>query len=476
MKTRSIASGFVIGIASLLGVVAQGCSAETGQGAEQEIGKTESALGASNTLAVAAGMAMDDATHGVDTDGNTAGVQVMNYGIKHAASCAIHDGTANKDYFVVAGGISSTGTVLDDIYVLDLTASPNQWTLLEVANASKHLTHARLDLAAMQVPGDTSKCVFVGGSSSLLGAALADVDELHVDNGAWTITARTSLNTARARFGLSACEGGSKFVAVGGVDNGSIVSSIEVSRSYAPASAWNEYTSTSPLRELDTGRYDFGFAKDPGNDRYIVAGGHASLADQDDTVEVITTSTLTIDGETNRTCVPAVTHITSTNLLSSAIEGNVAFPEGTANEFVVTAGVKVVTGTPTLQQDVDIVTVTWGSPSTISVSTTSSALPFGAYRPNLVNTTLGSPIAYQLIGGGSSLSGSPLAPSASVGKVQEYQSGFGTNGWRSANLGDARYASASAFVSATGKVYAATGQKTFGGSPVYPLSLEVITP
>lgn len=455
MKKATIAR-FVMGMAAIF---AAGCSAEQGSG-EPAVGATSEAL------------------HGTGPAVTATVTNSLATGFKLAASCRILDTGAapNVEYIVAAGGLLSTGAATDQVIVRPATSATN-WTVL-----TPKLQSARLYLSAVQDPNDVKAC-YVAGGEDTAGNASKHVEKISVNNGVWSVTAKTDMNVARSRFALYTC--GSGLIAFAGRDANlgtPEIRSIEASASLG--GAFTTYNSSLPVAGGATGNelidrvYDFGSAKDPTADRYLIAGGYDGTNELDH-IEQVTTSV------SSGLCTPVVAALTQTGaskiVISNAVIGNVAFSEdGSATKFIVTAGAKANGTTPT---NMDLVTVNWGTPGSTTVAANGTTLSQGVYHPTLVGpiTDPAHPAdkpAFTLVSGGtfSAAIAPPLVDAtAAVTDVQTYQSSFGLNA-AATKLTNARFANVSALLTTSGApiIYTAAGEKY--GPATYVLTMESITP
>lgn len=408
MKTRSIARGIVGSVAALLGVMAAGCSADVAPGSEAEIGSAAEPL----TLV--------GSKDSIDVQ-NTAKARAF------AASCVLHDSTGNKDYLMIAGGLSAAGTVTNDVFLLDPTKAANaQWLTKTTFTTGR--SHAK----AIQNPGNSGQCIMTGGLDGSGNAITSNptvrvsivntlgVISLSVDDSAAHLDTGTDKFEPRGKFELLPC--GSKIIAIGGVNagstplaGGSSTPTVQIWKDNGNSSFWTNAThdvmGTATLTDLGVPRFDMGAVKDPSANNYMVAGGALSSG-RTGRIEFLKVGTTGTD-----TCDPA--KVTRTLLadangtrLSSPIEGNKLIPEGTTDTFLSVAGYDgsaIPTATEALS-------VTWSTP-TASVAAGSVSLPTGgAHLPSLVFVPQSSTSHRYLLVGGDD----PSSSNAAIGRVQEF--------------------------------------------------------
>lgn len=216
MKTRSIASGFVVGIASLLGVIAQGCSAETGS-PEAEIGSTSQAI---VTTDVTLGTAMPSSNV-----------------LANAASCVIDNGSGTK-YIAFAGGQDASG-IKAQAWLFDGS------TYYGPVSFDTNLSTGSMNGAMIARPGHVDQCLYFGGEDAsgnkktgiqLLTFSLDDNDQPTL-----TITNAGVLTTARSNHKVVPCGTDSVAVLAGTGASSTILSSIEV---------WHGQSGTTALPSL----------------------------------------------------------------------------------------------------------------------------------------------------------------------------------------------------------------------------------
>ena len=439
MKKSLVARGFIGAVASLLGVVAVGCSAEGYD--DGQVASQSQNLGNAAPSVTTTGIAQFTP----DSE-STAGQQDPN--VLHAATCKIW----NSDHYdlVVAGGFKDNGSshaALDKIFVYNPVA--NSWTWLG-ASSGPALHVARGDLQGIPLPDDNTKCAFVGGATSytsaLKGVASKAVDILTVSGGSYTIANGTDLNTARSNFALSTC--GNQLIAFGGQDNGTRLASVEYSNNSSASAAWTNTTG------LTTARMDFAFAKKPGEDKYLIAGGDFSggVSKQ---VTLITASS----------CATTVTNLalSGTSQLTVARSGSVAFSI-TGDDFFVAGGAN---GSSVAVANVDKVSVSAWTGTPAAAVAADTALNTATYQPTLVQSYSGTNPAFMLIGG----LDAPLSASGnSVAKVMQWQKLYG---WHNATP-VTRYAGGAQELD--GAVYIASGGSVASGVDTKITTNEGVTP
>jgi hypothetical protein len=458
MKTTTVARGFMGAVASLLGVVAVGCSADGGwEGAagEGEIGSVEQAL--SGTAPVKATVAD---ISGIDIDPNTGGTQAPVR--EFAGHCVINDDGVDK--LAVFGGFNAAGAALDDILIFDPSGTPS-WTRLPVAAGTK-LTQARGSLKGIQLPSDDSKCLIVGGESTNLGGTTyTTVEELSVSSGTFTVTAKDPLNVARAKHELQVC--GNNIIAVGGEQAGAVFTSDSVEIYNVAGNQWDTNSTTSgDIENLGQGRYDFAMAKDDSNDRYVVGGGNNAGGVLLRTVEVFTSANSCTDMD--------VKAFPLTERLGTARDGLVAhIKPGSSSVFAFLAG----NAAGTASAAVDEVSVTsWTANSqTISTNTSPSGYTLTATAYPMLATDLGAtPETYMLVGGESVPGTTTFATNA----IQEWDSMGSPDQFLTASLsGSGRTHGVAAYLPSANRVITATGVSIASpGTKTFLTSADQITP
>lgn len=407
--------GCALAIAGALGIV--GCGGVASD--ETQIGESSQALQTPTTKA---------ALNTLDMDTGTAGIQPPD-GRVHAGVCVIKDRVNNADVLkiLVGGGYKITagggiGAATDEI--LAFNPAGNTWEKLPVV-----LQTARGNLKAIQAPGDDTRCIFVGGSTSPTAAALKKVDEIDANGaGAFLRTSRTDLNIARANHVLTEC--GGKIYAIGGRDGTTALSSIEISSNNVAAAAW-----TTLGVGLNNAAWDVAFEKKPTQNRFLVAGGNSGSG-QLSSIELI-------DATATACATPTVSLQLST--LNDAVEGAVAYFEGSADTFHVAAGLSASSGLATGNLD-EIAVTNWASTSGVTV--TAQTAIAAAYLP-LVSRVSSSPFIHEIVGGSNGNFSTGTSHSTSTfNLVQEYTDGSG-------------FASSSSIVQRWGGVIATVGGNAY---------------
>lgn len=185
MKTTTVARGFIGAVASLLGVVAVGCSADV----------------------------MDEATAGNGEIGSVAqaiGIEVDEAGFSNFASAFMGSANKDSDEQLVAGGYSTkAGNVISTIRLIDYTASssPDGANFQKVLNGvtEKTLITARAELKMAPIPGHSGVFLAVGGQTSTTGNVLLNTAEVINLNNNTVIAVTDTLSSVRSRFGLTKC-------------------------------------------------------------------------------------------------------------------------------------------------------------------------------------------------------------------------------------------------------------------------------
>lgn len=318
MKKSLRASGFIGAVASLLGVVAVGCSAEQGAGPEAEIGSTSEALSVST---------MADLKDAFDTDGTSNITDPV--AREWAGSCVIRDGANGALKLLIVGGYDSSGNGLGDAYLYDV--ANDKWTKAESLPSGQE----RGELQMIQVPGDDTSCLAVGGATKKdgSGTALTQVYKFTAggsgNDGTWAEAGL--LNTGRVKFALTTC--GTNVIAIGGEPGGGAAPNtsdeIEAWGSVTGhVSTWSSYGS-----KLGARIHSFGFASKDSTHKVIAGGQKASGLEN--RVQLIKITDSACDQASDIT-------VTQATALSTARFGNVVlFSDQSAplnDDFIVTAG------------------------------------------------------------------------------------------------------------------------------------------
>lgn len=195
MKKSLFASGFIGAVASLLGVVAVGCSAETGA-PEAEIGSTEQAIGLNLTESY----------------------DVAAYNAKFPAYIKL----ASGDLLVVGGYDASSGSATNKIRKVSYNSGTSTVTwsrFLSGGGSEVTLNTGRGEAEIAEIPGQSGKYLVVGGRTGDGGTRLASAEIIDTTGTNLVVTAVTdTLASVRVNFGLTKC--GDHLLISGGDENG----------------------------------------------------------------------------------------------------------------------------------------------------------------------------------------------------------------------------------------------------------------
>lgn len=277
MKTTTVARGFIGAVASLLGVVAVGCSADgtyEGAAGEGEIGSVEQAISSGVTNS------NRDLANALTSGGGPLTPDPV--GRIGASSCVVNHNGVEK--MLIVGGEITGPSVVADAFLFDPTANSANGEWRQTGSVGTARAFGRM----IQNPVDSTQCIYVGGRNAA-GTMLSNVDIFDVDTGTWTAqTSGKQLDAVRANFALVKC-GTQKLLAIGGGHGNTRESSIEI---------WDSTNGFADTGEdLSDARYDFGIASYTDNKRFVVAGGNAASSGQfSDRVDAIK-ATLDENGE-----------------------------------------------------------------------------------------------------------------------------------------------------------------------------------
>lgn len=439
MKKSLVARGFIGAVASLLGVAAVGCSAESGDYAETEVGSTSEAL---SVLAAP--------SNPVDLSSNVNDDQRAQF----SSSCAFKftpSGGSVRSFFVKAGGFNAAGT----------TATSKIW-MLERGGAAWVTQAATLTTARGQAQSyqlDDTHCAVIAGSDQLdaTGTPLATVDLLTLNTSGATpvvnVTTLGSLATARSDFKVTTCadsNGDKHIVVVAGRDASAgtqEIATIEVSRKLSDvianaASLWRTTTTSLPQ-----GVYDFGLDKTTGNEYMVAAGDTGSGAVSK--IQLFTLTTITQNSIVY--CdLPDANHVKdATTNVGSSLKGNEVHYDAVNSKFLVGFGID--TGAAALFGG-KLFTTNFGAVPYTATFSANANPPAGAYRPVKVRTDANTAMF---------MGGSNAAITASLASVQEYGSGAYAG---AVNLNQASYGASAALLDAPNpdEVFIANGASTPG--------------
>lgn len=446
MKKSLVARGITGIVASLLGVAAVGCSAETGDYAETEIGSTSEALSLSSPA----------------TNLQTA--------VKSPAACKMVT-PGGTDLLLLAGGFTGAGAATDALQ-LYTRAGGGAWSLPKLS--SDHATTAKLSTArgqalAVPVPGDTSSCYVVGGASTFDGSALANagnvtVEKVTVDNNLELTVTHASGGTdfaevPRTLGALAACPTGSKILYfAGNDDSGTPLKSVFSFDTSSPTTAWVHEdldSSVGGTQDMSDEHSDLAFAQESAN--FVVAFGNNALA-VSRKVEALTATS---------NC--SSWRLTTSNQVTSGDErvGPALVRNAAAGDYNLTGGLRAGTFFGNTKRFV--VDFSGAAPSfTTQPTNAGTALLNSAvtYRPAYLND-VGANKGMLL--GGKNSSTTTLATDG----VQEVSA---ANTWTSTNLPNNGRTEAGVVQLADGKVYLAGGSKFVAGVETVLNTMEVVTP
>jgi hypothetical protein len=422
MKKSILARGFIGSVASLLGVVAVGCSGEV----------------------------MDEATAGNGEIGSVAEALTVNSPLSskvtlaqsriRAALCQIKDTDSDDVYTIMAGGqLLNSSKAATNTIISSLEGDAAYVT------AAATLSASHFDAVAIQHPSDPTKCLVTGGRVD--GSTVTNkVDEIKFDNGAIVVTPRADMQVARAKHQLSICNG--KLIAFGG-ENGSAtpLRDIEVSAASPYSAAW-----TNTANALAVARTDFALVKDGANDRYVAAGGLGASLTLLDTYELIEPTS----------CTPASTLINSP-VLADQVQGNFGVFDQTVSatetQFFFAGG----SDGAALETTGNVIEVDWSNNIVSNVRTETIT---GTRNPVLVPIATGQ----TMIVGGQNVAGT-----AAVDAVQQWVSGDLDSS--PGTMSVPRFSPGAFFVASHGKVFVSSGERIGSASPAdKPLTTEDITP
>lgn len=436
MKTATIAR-FVLGAAAIFaGAGLVGCGADTGQGAEG-VGQASQAL--------------DGTAHSIDATAYAA----ITVDLQRSATCVVngtYNGTAG-DYPLVVSGIDPTGGAeVRDGYLFDRHTGVNgTWVKFSFGTAS---VNEVADAVAMTDPANHAVCYVIGGNKGGTEKANTWKFTLGSDAAHSGFVAGPTLNAARTNAVITQCQ--SKLMVVGGIDAGGDRSDVEV----LSGGTWHQTVGL-----LGVARHNFAVAA---NDtkatddatEFLISGGLASGSP--------TNRLEALHVPTGSGCATSSGAITSTlyanaagTRLTTGVEAPVSFPKSFASlnspakatAFVVASGKP--TGAATTQTQ-EVAVTTWNSTTGIAVTNATTAIANAtsfakAVRVPDVGVTT-SPDAYMIVGGNAA---------GGVASVQEYQAGFGTNGWyATATLANARISPNAVYLPDLAKVLVAGGGST----------------
>lgn len=257
---------------------------------------------------------------------------------------------------IVAGGFDDSGAGTTTVYQFDPSQmTGSQWvakTALPVALGEAEMT---------PIPG-TSKCLLVGGrtnagDSAALSAAYIYDPAGNAGAGSWTATAAGF--SARVNFKVSQCAG-NRIIVVGGTTSGAALdaNSIQVYNYNGGTDSWTTFDrlGDSSFLGLNTTRaFPALTALSTSYDKFLIAGGENSGGVKN-TVEILQVTNACAFTRIDQ----PTTTITTRTMAEAALEG-------TSNVVLVLGGAGT-TASDSLSS-VDKVTVTVGTPSTISVTT-----------------------------------------------------------------------------------------------------------
>lgn len=443
MKKATLARVFTGAVAVCAAIGMVGCSAETGA-PEGQIGSTSEALSVS-TL-----------SSGSDAPA----------GLQFAASCVIHDGHANKDLLLVAGGFDSTGAAQTKLYLYDPVAP--SWT--SVATGTAQLGTARGYLQAIKDPrsGHENACIFMGGANQLTVDntatvySVSDIITINAGTGAVSRAAGASLNTARALFPASRCAADYGIV-FGGWTGTAGIATFE--RYDFANDAWAEDTTAS--HKLAIGVKEAAVAADSTFRRFIVAGGETAAAVRQDFTLYRLDSTCAVANATNDVKTGTLDYSSTNHPLTQAV----AFPStasamGATDAFTIAGGDSSTAKTSPLSATHKVEVDFTSNPIAVKAKAADTALAVATRRAKLVNAN-----GTYLVIGGENNSGTGSSVNT-LDNVEEYVSGAA---WTTSTMGATRDALVGEYIGST--VYVTTGRTVLnGGAASFPVITDAITP
>jgi hypothetical protein len=319
-------------VASLLGVVAVGCSAESGA-PEAEIGSTSEALNAASATANLAN-AVEDLGGSTDITDPVAR--------EWSASCEIRNGGAGSPFVkLLVGGFAADGSALGDAYMNK--GDGNAWAKVSALPSGQERGFAKM----IQVPGAPDKCVLVGGADAKSGGTLlthAYVFTADGDEGSW---ADAGAMTGRIFHDLFVC-GSNRVMAVGG--HTAFGSPIASGKGFE---VWNLSTTWTAKADLDLPVSAFGLAvKSPL--KIAIAGGVPNGAASTPKIQSYTISNDTSCDVTHVQTQSVIQNENNTNTASGRF-GNIAFFDSDSEDLYVAYGTEVPgTGGLTTHEPTDL--------------------------------------------------------------------------------------------------------------------------
>jgi hypothetical protein len=391
----------------------------------------------------------------------TAGTSLAaNHQHSFGASCALWDTGRSRDLVLTAFGYKGTAPTYLNTYDL-FDPGTSTWGAggtVQDAGPTNTATAAAY-VSAVNDPtavssGHLTTCVFAGGFDGT--NVLSQVWKATVANGVVTWTKLTSMNVARARFGLS--WGGSttkKLIAVGGGFGTTRTNTIETFNLATPGT-WTTETPT-----LDQAVHSFGFQK-ISDTKFVTAGGNGATNNPSAHINAIKVNA---NGG-----VDSVGDIKNgVNTVIDARKDNIVVPTGKTGlsgtdpvEIMVAMGQD---STPNLVTSTRRVVIAWNS---------------GTTAPSHVSNAAGSNpsnnVAFPTIVDGSSASSNPgymvvsginaASPQLSVNTIQKWNTSSAGGSWGTATTFAAQNRTG------TNAVYVTSIDKTFaaGGTDRYPAS------
>jgi hypothetical protein len=418
MKTTTVARGFIGAVASLLGVVAAGCSAGVADEASAgngEIGSVEQAIG-------------------------LAGRSAPGFDALFPVSITL----ASGDMFVAGGYDSASGNLAGNVAKIFDGANPGTW--VAPANASTTLPTATGEASIIKLPG-VNQFLIVGGQDRLDKSTATYRNQAAIyDETNDLIVATGSMVTGSSNMPLVQC-GSSKVLAVGGrTGSGSVSGKLEVFTPNAtPANGtWAalEDVNNNPVTLATPRTYHGAVALD--STHVLVFAGEDAAGNVLKSVELIT-----FDSNCDNATIAAK------NDMPLEIT-QFAFAKGpsTSRSVIVAGGSSNLANSRTE-------TYLYDNPTSDTWTTLASTLNAGAVLPVITTLTANT---FKIVGGTDAPIGT--GNEDSMTQVQDIDLSVGTPAWSAigstTQLSAARVGHAQALVG--GVVYASQGVDYVGGS------------
>lgn len=423
MKKSILARGFIGSVASLLGVVAMGCSGEVADEATAgngEIGSVEQAIAIANLDAPSVGMSYAEA--------------------KFPGYFQI-PGTKKV---LVLGGYDSAGNASSKVLTFEYNTAnnpPEVWS-----DAMADLPAGRAEFEVVAFPG-TTKLALIGGRTSTTGTPL-DTIVIYDYSGTGSANLATgTLATGRVNFQAVPCK--SQVLAIGGDTGSGVENKLEVitlaaSPNFATVATLKDDTAAPNTRTvtLKTSRmFHSSIALDSDSKILTVAGENGSLATigSSERIDInasgnCVAANATIDANGNTTILDA---LPSSETRSRGFIGPVSLSvSGNTHQALFGAGFKNVSGTisvPVATYAYRVSTDTWAA------SGVDLGASRGRMRPTFVPVASGT---FALIGGDNDTS---LSGAGAVNLVDS----FASNTWSTATMTEKRLGAWGALLDST---------------------------